>query len=31
VSFGNVNHDWLMRTLEQRIEDKRVLRMVNGS
>jgi RNA-directed DNA polymerase len=26
--FDNVNHDWLMRMLEQRIEDKRVLRMV---
>jgi group II intron reverse transcriptase/maturase len=26
--FDNVSHDWLMRMLEQRIEDKRVLRMV---
>lgn len=26
--FDNVNHDWLIKMLEQRIADKRVLRMV---
>src|SRR4030095_8554467 len=26
--FDNVEHDWLMKMLEQRIADKRVLRMV---
>jgi RNA-directed DNA polymerase len=30
--FGNVNHDWLVRFLELRIGDKRVIRLIaNGS
>jgi len=28
VSFDNVDHQWLMKMLEQRIADKRVLRLI---